>query len=520
MTKHFAFIPGLLILAGCSLNNTDYNLKGISASPTMALPLIQGNLGLLDLFKAQDSSYVRVYSDGLIYLTYDQALVSQDIRNLINIPDVSATRSVSVPQGNYPPVPSDYNSTVNNSLVNMPIAPEQLTEIGFKSGVLNYNLSLFPANPNFLYAIVMTIPEFRDANGQFFSTVVTGLGSASLAGYTYSSAIANQFNLQLTLVVKKNPNSVSIPSGTTVKFNLALTGLNFRYIKGFFGDQTTTTPLQTINLTALGNTLIKGSQVTLQQPIISLTAVNDYVVPLQVNFITLLAQKPGGSIPFTISPPNPIAVNYPVVLGTSASTTVNVTNVAQVINFAPTQMVYQVSGRMNAGLSGGINSMADTSKLRVKMHIEIPLYGSASNIILTDTVALNLSTVNQTQVEKATLQTNIINQIPLNASLQLYLIDKNNQVLDSLFSSSQNPIVKGSTVTSSGALQSAGVSNQPIDLDSVKVSKIFLAAKMILVARMSTSGSSTTSTSVKFESQYKLKANIGLLVKLKLNTTF
>ncbi len=520
MIKPFAYVLSLLVFAGCSVNNADYNLKGLSAEPTVAVPLIQGSLGLLDLFQQADSSYVKVYSDGLIYLTYDQALASQDIRNLVDIPDVSATHLVSVPQGTFPPVPADYNSTVSNSLITMPISPEQLTQIAFKSGTLNYDMSLVPSNPNFLYAIIITIPEFTDSNGQFFSTEVTGTGTTSLVGYTYNSSVANRFTLQLTLVIKQNPNAVTIPYGTNVKFDVSLTGLDFSIIKGFFGDQTTVTPVQTINLSALGNTLINGSQVSFQQPIISLIAVDDYVVPLQVNFITLQAVKPSGSLPLTISPSSPIAVNYPVTLGTSASTTVNVTNVAQVINFAPTQMVYQVSGRMNAGLAGGINLMADTSKLRVKMHIEVPLYGSASNVILRDTATLNLSNLKETQVETATLQTNITNQIPLNASLQLYLIDKNNNVLDSLLSSSQNPIIKGSTVSSAGTLQTAGVYNQPIDLDSAKVSKLFLASKIILVARMSTSGSSSTSTNVKFLSQYKLTANIGLLVKLKLNTTF
>ncbi len=520
MTKSLTSVLSLLLLAGCSLNNADYNLKRASASPTLAIPLLQGSVGLRDLFRNADSTYVKVYPDGLLYLAYDQMLVSQDIRNLVNIPDVSTSRFLSVPTGNYPPVPADYNSTTSTSFVTMPISPEQLTEIGFKSGSLSYDMSLGPQNPNFLYAINVTIPEFTNASGQFFSFQASGTGSTSIVGYTYNSPVANRFTLLLTLVVKKNPNAVSIPFGTQVKFDLTLGGMNFSFIKGFFGDQTATTPIQTINLSALGNTLINGTQVTFQQPILSLIAIDDYVVPLQVNFITLEAQKAGGSLPFTFTPANPIAVNYPVSLGTSATTTVNVTNVAQVISFAPTQMVYQVSGRINPGLSAGINYMADTSKLRVKMHVEIPLYGSASNIILRDTASLNLTNLTETQVQSASLQTNIINEIPLNASVQLYLIDKNNMVIDSLLSSNENPIVKGSTVNSSGALQAAGIYNQPITLDSNKVSKLFQATKMIIVARMSTSGSSSTSTNVKFLSQYTLTAKIGLLVKLKLTTTF
>ncbi len=520
MTRPFTYFLCLLVITGCSINNNDYNIKGLSSQPTVALPLLQGSIGLTDLFSQQDSTYVKVYPDGLIYLSYDQELESRDIRNLVVIPDVTTTHFLGVPSGTFPPVPSDYNSTITSSPVSLPISPELLNEIGFKSGVLNYDMSLAPQNPGFKYSVLMSIPEFLDSNGNFFNVEASGTGAISLVGYTFKSVVANRFTLQLTLVIKQNSNTVTIPSGTNVKVDLSLTGLDFTYIKGFFGDQTVTPPIQTINLGAFGNSLINGTQVSFKQPIINLTAINDYVVPLQVNFITLLAKKPSGSIPITITPSNPVQTNYPIVLGTSATTTVTVTNVPEVLNFAPTQLAYQVSGRINAGLTGGTNYMADTSQLRVKMHIEIPLYGSASNILLTDTVTLNLSTINQTLVDVATLQTSITNQIPLSASLQLYLLDKNNKVLDSLLSSSQNPIVKGSTVDTSGALQSAGVYDQNLDLDTNKINKLFQASKMILVARMNTSGSSSTSTDVKFKSQYTLTAKIGMLIKLKLTTTF
>lgn len=506
----------------CTLNSAEYNLKSANSNPSVAIPLITGSMGLVDAFNEKDLIYLKTYQDGLLYLNYDQQFISQDVRNLVDLPPLSTSRSFQVPSGNYPPIESDINLLSVNFPINMASSPEKLTEINFKSGIIGFVISFSPPNPTFSFELDLSVPEFINASGQALNVrVSTGNTSIPLAGYTYTSTTSNQINLQVTLIAKARTVPITIDNNTNITIGLTLTNLDFRYIKGFFGDQTTSTPKQTIAISAFGNSLLSTkTTVSFKQPTITFTTVNDYGVPLQINFTTLQGEKKGRTIDLTTFPASPIDVNSPVVLGTWATTTVAVSNVTEVVNFAPTSLMYQVSGRINAGLTTGTNFMADTSKMRVKMHMEVPLYGNATNIVLADTTEINLSSLKETQIQQASLQANIINQIPLDANVQIYLTDKNYTVLDSLIAPNQNPLVKGSTVDQNGELKTPGTVTKNIEIESSKITKLFQSSKLIVVAQLNTSGGNGGSTDVKFKSQYKLNSSFALLAKLKLSTNF
>lgn len=517
-----AIIVFSFCVLSCTLNSADYDLKAANSNPAVAVPLITGSMGIVDAFNENDLVYIKTYQDGLLYLNYDQQLTSQDVRDLVDLPPLSTNRSFPVSAGVYPPSASDVNLLSINFPIDMAISPERLTEINFKSGILGFAISLAPSNPNFRYELDLTIPEFKNASGQVL-TLKASAGSTNipLAGYTFASNTSNRFSLQVTLVAKARTAPVTVANNTNITIGLSLANLDFRYIKGFFGDQTTSAPKQTIATSAFGNSLLStNTKVSFRQPTITFTTINDYGVPLQVNFTTLQGQKKGGTINVTTSPASPINVTSPTTLGTSATTSVAVSNVTQVVNFAPTSLVYQVSGRMNAGLTTGSNFMADTSKMRVKMHMEVPLYGNATNVVLADTAEIDLSGLKETQIQQASLQTNITNQIPLDANVQVYLTDKNYKVLDSLIAPNQNPLVKGSAVDGNGELTTPGSVNKNIEIEATKITKLFQSSKLILVARLNTSGGNGGSTDVKFKSQYKLNSSIALLAKLKLSTTF
>jgi len=510
------------LFLACTFNDKDFQIKGVTANPKFALPLASGNLSITDFLSDKDSANIKVKSDGLVYLVYDQALASQDIRQLVTIPSVNnVLKQLAVPAGTYPANPNDVNSTTSSQTVDMGITPEKLTEIAFKSGTLNYTMNLTPANSNFKYAVIVAIPEFVTSNGLGFSQEVSGSGTLSIAGYTFKNATANKFTLQLTLVIKKNTSQSVISPGTTLNLGISFSGMDFSYIKGFFGDQVATPPAQTIDIAAFGNSFQNGASVSFAQPTINLDVTSDYGVPLQVSFSKLEARKQGSSLPIQTNPASPISITAPTTLGSSATTPISVTNVNQVIDFAPTQFYYQVSGHINPGLSSGNNFMADTSKMRVKLHVEIPLYGKASNIIIADTLSVDLGDADQSQIDSAYLKANISNELPLDANMQFILTDDKYVFIDSLLTASQTGLVKGSTVDSNGEFQTAGLVDKSIALDKDKLTKIFKAKKIIVRAKMNTSkNSGGTPVDVKFKTQYKINVKFGLRTTLKLSAKF
>lgn len=511
------------LVLGCTINDKDFKIKGVESNPTMVAPLATGDLSIMDLLKDQDSSHIHVKSDGLVYLSYDQSLASSDIRSLIDIPNVgNQGTSLAVPAGSIPAHSSDQSSTSITKTVDMGISPEKLTEIAFKAGTLSYNMTLSPSNNNFKYALLLAIPEFKsNATGAGLSQEVTGTGSFQLSNYTYKNATANKFTLQLTLILKANTSPVTIAPGTSLNVTVTFGGMDFKYIKGFFGDQIANPPAQSISVSAFGTSFQNGGSVSFAQPTIDLSVVSEYGVPLKVTFTKLEARKQGSAMVIQTNPASPITVTSPINLGDSATTNVSVTNVKQVADFAPTQFYYQVSGHINEGLSSGNNFMADTSQMHVKLHVEIPLYGKASNIIMGDTLDVDLSDVDQSKIDSASLKAYIVNELPLDANLQFIMTDAKYVFIDSLLTTSQTGIIKGSTVDSNGDLKTTGVYDKSIRLQQDKVSKIFKAKKIIVRAKMNTSKDANGNyVDVKFKSQYKLKVKLGLRTTLKLNATF
>jgi hypothetical protein len=246
---------------------------------------------------------------------------------------------------------------------------------------------------------------------------------------------------------------------------------------------------------------------------------NDYGVPCEVNFQKLEARKTGATLPILTSPANPVTLNFPTAFGTSANTSLNITNAVQVLDFSPTQLAYSATARINKGLSSGANFISDTSKLKVTMTADVPLYGQASGITLADTLKVDLGSISQSSVIASSLKIKTTNQLPLDANIQLYLLDKNYVILDSIFTSNQTYLVKASSVTTAGDLLTAGTSDLKLDLSTDKINKLFSSSYILVRSKLNTTKDANgTLLNVKFKTAYKLKINVGLLAKMSIKS--
>lgn len=513
--RAFIFIA-ILALSAC-IDNKDYTLDSLTISPTEAIPLASGTVSILDFLSDKDSSYLRTYDDGLLYLRYSQTLKSTDIRDKFNIPTSNSTASFDLPAGTLPPSASDTQYATLNKQLDLNLSPQQLSEMLLKGGSLTYSssISLPTTPPNSLpFEINVTMTDVVDKNSQAPLTFTTAGGSGSKPlQNSIMKMDRNKFTIKLDLVLKKRTQSVFIPPNTKLNFQMSLVGLDFTYIKGFFGDQTVTIPAQSIDMSVFSSSL-KKAQVSFAQSSVTMSVRNDYGVPCEVTFQNLEARKTGATLPLSITPASPITLNSPATLGTSATTPVTINNGAAVINFSPTQLYYSASARINKGLADGVDFMADTSKMRVSLTAEVPLYGYAAGINMADTLALDLGSVDKSSVKTAGLKIVSVNQMPLDAYVQLYLTDKNYHITDSLFTSNQTYIIKGSTVTPAGDLQSATTADLSLSLTPEKVQKIFSSSYLLVRSRLNTTRDANGALmNVKFKSAYKLKLNVGLLAQ-------
>ncbi len=526
-TTPWHFLPlvvMMLLILSCSdmINTDDYELKKLKATPTLDLPLAFGDLVMEDLLSKTDQANIKVYSgapdDGLIYLLYEQTLKTQGIRELIDFPSKSFLKTVPILAGTLPARTTETQYPAVNSTEDFGFSPERLTEIKFKTATVTVSVNFTPTNPaSGIFDVQLALPNFK-LNGVAFQRRISVGSPVTISLQDYVAILTdNKFPLSITLIEKAHAGTVVMPV-TSANVNISFGSIDFQYIKGFFGDQTAVNiPEETINLEAFGTALTKA-KVSFAQPKLSFKVSNDYGIPTRVAFNPLEARKDNGAkLPITVSPASPVTINVPATLGQSAVTSVTVTNAKQVLDFVPDNFHYKVSARINEGLSSGTNFCADTSKIRVTMRAEIPLYGRASGIVMADTFAIDLSDAKDTDVESGAIRSKITNQLPLDAFVQLYLADDKYVIIDSLFTTAQTALVKASSVDASGKLVSPGVSDLTIDIAKAKLDKIFDAKKLIVKARMNTSkDASGNLVDVQFKSSYKMNVVFGLKVKLKL----
>lgn len=505
----------IVVLAAC-LDTSDYQIDTFEVNPKLALPIAFGELSVKDLIQDSDTAYVKVYPDNLVYLYYTQKLETRDITDLFELTNKSTTRNFNLPAGTIPALTKDLRTDSITSSLDLGLSPEKLSEIIFKQGTLTYSTTISPANPNIKIDVQVIIPEFvTQSSGVPINFKTSGNGSLDLSPYKVSLN-SNKFDFKLVLIYKKNAQSVVVAPGTSVSVNLNFNNMDFKVIRGFLGDQTTSFPNQTVSIGAFGDAL-NNSDLSFAQPKVELQAVNEYGTPCRINFQSFQARKGNSSMNVLLSPTNPISLNSPAILGESAATNIAVTNAKELLAFNPDRFVYTAHARINAGLTSGNNFLTDTSKLTVNMNVEVPLFGKASNIVLADTLDLDLEDIEASSVKQASLRVTSVNELPLDAVLQLFLSDEDFSPLGTLIPNSETDVVSSSIVNAQGELVTPSEQEVTIELDEATISKIFKAKHVIIQSTLNTTiTGSGNQVDVKFKSNYKLKVNVGLLATLKI----
>lgn len=515
------FFTSVLVSCGDELLDSDeYDLDKVKVTSDMALPLASGDLSISDLLTQPE--FVRVYPDGLVYLLYDDTQELSDIRDMVKFPDkeFSKTLSPSLPMQTLAARATEREIRSQNVDFDFAFDPESIDEIKFKQGtelVLSLNFTPYSIATDYL-EIEFSLPNFKKDGVALVRRVdASGQVTIPLEGYV-AILNDNQFSATVKLIEKPHPASLQITQSTAIDFSAGFHSINFEYAKGFFGDRSPeNTHERTISITPFGSSL-NDAEVSFGDPKLFFTVISDYGIVTRINFTPLEALKESGeAMPILFNQANPITISSPDVLGESATTELTITNAKQVFDFVPESLRYGIDLRINPGLTGGSNFLADTSKLRVNVRAELPLYAKANNIIISDTMDIDLGDAEETEIESASLRIKAKNQLPLDGLLQIYLANDRGVIIDSLFADGRAEVIKSSTVDASGNLKEAGISDTNIPLNDAKLKRLFDARQLIIKALMNTAKESDGSQNyVQFKTDYKLNINIGLQAKLNL----
>jgi hypothetical protein len=508
-------VLALATILSC-VDQSDYQIDEIDLTPSIALPLVTGSLAMSDLLEHIDATHVKVYPDGLVYFAYKETLETDNITDMFSIPDKSVSLSFLLPGVTLPPTTQDFKSDSIIRIVDFGMGPEQIDEVKIKAGQVTYSTSIVPSSSNLDYEIRVSLSTFKSAAGVSLNTAIKGTGAIDLRDYVMGLD-DNKFIMKAVLVIKKHSSSVTISPGTSINFSLGFRDIEFRHIKGFFGEQTTTLAPGGIDLHNFGD-MFEGAEVFAAQPKLTISILNENGVPCLANFPILEARKEGAApLKILLNPANPVSLNFPTLLGKTAATVISIANVNEIISYSPTSLHYQVSATINKGLTSGDNFVIDTSRVRMDFNVEVPMYGHASNIRLADTVDLSLEEQENSEITKAALKLKIVNEMPLEGDVQFYLMNEDYDFLDKLLDDDQISILHGSEVDAEGEVTKAGVYDNSLELSQDKINNIFKAKHLIVEIVLRTSRTSSGAPqNVKFKADQAIGIDAGILADLKL----
>jgi len=544
----------LLVLTSCILSLTSCKREKTTWNDDIVAPLANGSLSLGNLFP---DTVIKANADSSLMIVFNTNLINYQLDSLLKIPDTTtfvkdtlfgtpSTVTIGIsPTEQLFTVAA--GSTASQNYYYLPNGI-QLREAIIKQGVVQikmentvrqpvaYHYQLLSATKNnHVLDTTFYIPGGSAISGSLNNPGILN-ATLNLAGYTIDfTGSGNQTNTLIetyTISIASYAHSDTIFGGQGFTSYFTFQSLIPQYALGYFGNQTISVGPDTASFNVF-NSIQKGI-LNLNSANVSLTVNNQFGVAMQADIsnITSINTNNPSNVTLTYTnvplanvyipaahdnngPTNPV-VNVSPSVRTFALNNSN-SNVAAFIGNLPNRLSYKLNAQINPSVGPGGNTSFNNdfgyygTSFSAALNMNVPLYFAASNLILADTVSLNLSTIGQLQnINKGNLILTATNSYPFSINLVATLLDANKQPIGSLFSSPS--LIQCPPLNAIGKVLSSLQSKLYIPLTPAKISALQKARYVYYTATFNTANQPNQ---VKFYSNYTL----GLLLTADINYT-
>ncbi|MEO6883943.1 MAG: hypothetical protein ABI199_07950 [Bacteroidia bacterium] len=488
----------------------------------VAAPLVKTSLNINNLMS--DTLLKSSPTDSSLTLVYNNNLYTFQVDSLLNIPDTTLAYSYHLPSGSYTFSPGqlivDQTKTTMYSL-----RGAQLTNATIQSGDVKFDIkSYVPALTDYTYSI-----PSATLNGIPFSITVQvpaatnsapGVynGTYSLAGYKIDlkGPSENTFNTLTTNLQASVDNSV-VGGVTVYPADSLIIDNTFEqmipsYARGYFGQQIfnvgpATTAVNIFNHISNGN-------IQLQNASMIITINNGFGIDATAVINTLSSENThsGSTVLLTNSViGSPININRATETGNpynpvnTSVYTVSMdntnSNITSLIGNLPNQFGYGIKITTNplGNVSGGNDFMYAGHTISANLDIQVPLALVANNLTLEDTVTTNFAPASgNSHLNNGTFILWANNGFPFSAQVQLYLLNQNNQITDSLCA---NNFINPAPVNALYKVIAPLITQASIPLTSAKLTELQNTKKIFIKSVFNTSNKPTY---IKLYSNYSL----------------
>lgn len=474
------------------------NLEDADYDAEYAVPLLNTELSLREaLENFQDLAVITIDPDGLIHFTYSGEVLTQNSDTLF-------TRINEALSG--VPIP------ITAKRMGLPLElPEgfEFDRLVFKEGEFIFGFQHAHPDP---VEFTMTLPQITK-NGEPLSF------SASLPGYSGSGQLPVYSNLFFPYDLDgyeavPDPATDSIyveyelirSNGQPDTAQVAITfrSLTFSYMEGFLGVQRYEGGRDTIVIDFFDNWVT--GDIYFADPTVTFNIENSFGIPTvsDVNVFKVLTVR--GETLELASPyiesgfsfPYPSIDEVGEIKEAAFVFDKDNSNIDEILGAGPVAIDYDVDAVTNPDSNVNIRGfITDSSYYKVRVDVDLPLYGRSVNFLARDTFELDFGDFQQ--MYKAEFKLVTVNSLPLDVSIQGYFLDKDGVLLDSLFQGSMR-VIEGVPADSEGNASGVKEDVTFVDYPEERFDKVRTAEKLDIVASFSTINNGNVSVKI-LESQ-------------------
>jgi len=474
------------------------------------------------LGQVDKDQYLRVESDGSMTLVYSDKYESEAAENILRLDDqnFSETFVLTPAQVSTLNTEGEVNVLFNRDL-GYNLGSGELDKLWFKNGTMDLSISSTLEHD---ISLSFTIKEAMKAGSTFSPTVTAAYtslpNSASstegLAGleidFTKTAQGYSEMEVELEFTITKK-GSNSIKPLETITFEVGLLNQAYSRLDGLFLDLDFSVGGDTLEIPFFDNS--SGGSFTLADPRLKFVIENSIGIPLVARLTQFEGFSNTNNAINLVGLPDPIPI--PIVtkaeIGTvkrdSFEVNKNTSNLVDYMNNKPAKNVYTMDVKVGGG-SGLRQSVLDTSVLKARIDVEIPLSGTARGYAIEAVQPFDLSLDNAEQVEEVLLRLYTENGFPIDVQTQIYFEDSiTNTVLDSLFGS-DILILPSANVDASGRVTSPNPKTIDATMDNASMDRLKSANRIRLRATFNTPFDGGVQPDVKFYTDYDLLLQLGV----------
>lgn len=473
--------------------------------PIFGIPLITAQIGMDDLLESvDDDGLLEVNEDNLLTVVYQEQISVVGAPALPPIPDFPITIGA-------------FNQNIPNPTLNNP--DFRLDVIDLKEGKLSYMISNPHPEPvnieisfndvrqnDDVLLLSFTIPAAPSTTDPVVQEEVVDISN-------YTVDFESGFQTAYTATLANSGNPVGLHP-----FLLEFSSLEFSYLEGYFGQFEVQIPTDSLAFGFLDKW--EQGELSLVNPSLSFLFHHNYGAPIdikteQFSFETFtLGTQNIEHAPLI----NGFPLNYPNLseVGQLKTTplllTANNSNVVDAISGIPYQMNYNFLGIINPDDDSSIqNHVLDEVQFDIDIEASIPIYGTAKGFTFEKTYDLDFSEFDD--FEEVGLKVVAENGFPIDVDIQIYFLDTDEMIVDSLYTPERMPLFMAAATDSDGTVTSPTATEDVSVLGKGRFEIVTSEAVSIKIAT-SFETPNDGSTPVRIYDYYDLIVKLGLVAKL------